>query len=94
VTRLGDLVGLSAVFRFVNEEILLTLESGSGLTLVGVETSVTSEVAWIGGGASYTRPVRVEVGGGESIPIRDHLMVMQLAMAALVVMATVWRIIR
>jgi hypothetical protein len=82
------------MFRFFNNESRLSLESGSGLTLVGAETSVIGKAAWIEGGASYTRPVRVEVGGGESMPIRDHLTITRLATAALVVMATAWRIFR
>lgn len=82
------------MFRFVNEERVLPIESGSELTLVGAETSVIGRTTWFEGGATYTRPVRVEFRGGKSIPIRDHLMIMRLAMAALVLTAIAWRISR
>ena len=81
------------MFRFVNEERVLPFESGSGLTLVGAETSVIGKTAWFGGGASYTRPVRVEIDGGKAIRVRDHLMIVRLAMVVVVLVLTVWRLV-
>jgi len=82
------------MFRIVNREHSAILDTRSGVTLIGAETSVLGEARLFGGGASYTRPTRVEVANGRPIPITDHLMIVRLATAAIVVLATIWRMLK
>lgn len=47
---------------------------------------------WFGAvGVSYQRPTRVIVpGSGSAVPIRDHVMVVRVAVIALVLVVSLW----
>ena len=82
------------MIRVNNEEAGIQLDPGSGIRLVGVETSLVATMGAGGGGVCYVRPTRVEIPGDRAIRVTDHLMIARLSAAALVLIATVWRRIR
>ena len=82
------------MLRVLNENLVWGPDPASGVTMVGAETAVLGGGPGFSAEASYARPVRVESPGDSPIPIRDHLMIVRLAVAAMVLIATVWRVLR
>jgi hypothetical protein len=82
------------MLRVLNEDLVWGPHPPSGVTLVGAETALLVGGPGFSAGASYVRPVRVERPGDGPVPIRDHLMIARLAVAAMVLIATVWRVLR
>lgn len=69
--------------------------SGRPVKLVGAKVDAVLAAPWFGVAASYRFPVRAEVGeGAGAVPIRDHVMLVRIAAAALVAAATLVRRIR
>ena len=82
------------MIRVNHEEAGVQLDPGSGIRLVGVETSLVATMGGGGGVVSYVRPSRVEIPGDRAIRVKDHVMIARLSAAALVLMANAWRRIR
>ncbi len=82
------------MIRVNNEEAGVQLDSGSGIRLVGVETSLVATMGGGGSFVSYVRPSRVEIPGDRAIRVTDHVMIARLSAGALVLIANAWRRIR
>lgn len=58
-----------------------------GLTLVFAETGIRGSTRFGGAGVFYARPIAVDLTGGATVPIRDHLMTVRLVVLALTLLA-------
>jgi len=78
---------LSIAWRTVRSDPVYV--SDRPVTLVGAQVDAALAAPWFGVAASYRFPVRAEVGeGAGAVPIRDHVMLIRIAAAALVASAT------
>lgn len=78
------------MFGFRNAQQEHTVEL-AGVRLTYADTGLGFGT-WFGAvGMSYRRPIRVTVGeSGSAIPIRDHVMVVHLAVIALLLVVSLW----
>jgi hypothetical protein len=67
------------------------IEGMTGLILTYADTGLHGRARSGAAGVSYRRPVRVTmIGSGPTAPIRDHVMMVRLAVVALLVALNVW----
>ena len=68
------------------------IEEQGGVRLTYADTGLLASNRFAAAGVSYRRPVRVTMtGSGVTVPIRDHVMIVRLSVAAFLVVVNVWR---
>lgn len=78
------------MFRF--RQVARDHRVDGGVTVTYAMSGLVGAGSFAGGGFSYLRPVSVRLSdGGTVIPVRDHVMVLRLALLAIVLAAHVWK---
>ena len=80
------------MLRFTHARSEQTVDGADGVTLTFADTGFHWTSSFGGGGFTYHRPVLVRLPhSGVAIPIRDHVMEVRLAAAAMLLLAGIWR---
>jgi hypothetical protein len=75
------------MFAFRHVALNHTIEGAAGLQLSYLESGLGAVTRFGAGGVSYRRPSSVTVPGtGSTVPIRDHVMMIRLVVAILLLL--------